>query len=332
MGAQMIQVSIIIPCFNGKRFLPDLVNCLKECVTDSVEVIFVDDGSTDGSGNSFIDYYPNATLIKKQNQGLAAARNSGATVAVGDFLQFLDVDDYIEAHKIKAQYSFAKFTGAEIVYSDWQMVTVTENIKNYEPVFNSKMEKEPVEELLMGWWNPPHSYLIKKSAYFDVGGSDEKLVNAQDFDLILRLAINKKKFRYLEGNFSKYYRYSGILSLARGSRFQYWKDYQTAVTKNYEFMQENHILTDKIKFAFAHRLLEVARNIYKIDRKWAKTTFLLSKTMHKSNVKNQKKVYKLLLSLFGFTQAEMFVLLYHNFINYLMSINLRIDLKKNYRK
>lgn len=91
-------LSIIIPCYNVQRYLGDLFASLKIC-NKSVEIIFVDDGSPDESGSmceAFANGRPNTYVIHKTNGGLSSARNAGLKVARGEYIWFVDSDDYID--------------------------------------------------------------------------------------------------------------------------------------------------------------------------------------------------------------------------------------------
>jgi hypothetical protein len=148
------------------------------------------------------------------------------------------------------------------------MVVVNDEAVLREPVCDAPMPCEPVRALMGGWWVPFHSYLITREAYLGVNGSDDTLVNAQDFDLMLRLAIAGKKFGYLAGHYADYFRYTSVKSLARGPRQRYWHDCQRAVEKGLEMLRCRGELSKERKAAAARKLHEVARSVYSIDRKW----------------------------------------------------------------
>jgi glycosyltransferase involved in cell wall biosynthesis len=311
----MVKVSLIIPCYNGIKYIENLCKCLYESVPENTEIIFIDDGSTDGCASIFKKMYPGGIVIRKKNAGLAAARNTGAEIAQGEYLQFLDVDDLIEKNKITDQYYFAKSKELDVVYSDWQMVVVKESETIFEPIFNTPMADEPAIELLRGWWNPPHSYLIKRSAYFDVGSSDESLINAQDFDVFLRLAINNKKFGYLPGNYSKYYRFVNVKSLARKSKKQYWTDYEKAVFKCFNSLFEKGKIDEKYLDIISKRLFLICRNIYKIDKSWANRLLKKIKKIHPGFKGPDDRIYRFLFILFGFYLTEFGINIYNRLLN-----------------
>jgi glycosyltransferase involved in cell wall biosynthesis len=259
-------VSIIVPCYNGRNYIRGLAEALTTVRKETFEVIFVDDGSTDGTAEIFGELMPDSIVLRQANSGVANARNTGARAARGEFLQLLDADDIIRPGKLYTQAAFAKKGDLDVVYSGWQMVVVDGKRRTREPACDRPMPCEPVAALLGGWWVPPHAYLVRRSAYWDVGGSDPTLVNAQDFDVILRMAIANKKFAHMPGCFADYYRYEKATSLARGPREQYWTDYERATDKAISLLGNQGALSSERRTAAAQKFHAVARNVYSFDK------------------------------------------------------------------
>ena len=112
------KISVIVPVYNVAEYL---VQCFDSIVAQDfsdIEVIVVDDGSTDGSSDICSDYcrrYDNFRLITKQNGGLSDARNAGTKIATGEYICFLDSDDYIAPNALRMLYDFATSKGCDIV-------------------------------------------------------------------------------------------------------------------------------------------------------------------------------------------------------------------------
>lgn len=93
-------LSFVIPVYNVESYLPQCLDSILSQITDECELILVDDGSKDTSGeicDRYRENHPNIKVIHKPNGGLASARNAGMDAAEGDYLAFVDSDDYIEA-------------------------------------------------------------------------------------------------------------------------------------------------------------------------------------------------------------------------------------------
>lgn len=90
-------ISVIVPVYNIEKYLPKCLECIERQTYRNLEIILVDDGSTDGSGKICDDYVardPRARVIHQTNKGLWAARNAGQDEAHGEYLWFSDGDDY----------------------------------------------------------------------------------------------------------------------------------------------------------------------------------------------------------------------------------------------
>src|SRR5690606_33004240 len=95
-----MKLSFVIPCFNMEHYLPQCLESLyrQDIDLSSYEIIVVNDGSHDGTleaARGYAHKYPNIKIIDKENAGVGAARNSGMDMAIGEFLYFLDPDDYL---------------------------------------------------------------------------------------------------------------------------------------------------------------------------------------------------------------------------------------------
>jgi glycosyltransferase involved in cell wall biosynthesis len=95
-------VSVIIPVYNGARFISEAIESACMQNYDSIEIIVVDDGSTDDT-SSIVQSFKNIRYIYQPNQGVAAARNTGIHKSRGELIAFLDADDYWASNKLNLQ-------------------------------------------------------------------------------------------------------------------------------------------------------------------------------------------------------------------------------------
>lgn len=99
-------VSIVIPVYNGSRFIEKAIACIKEQSFKDYELVIVDDGSGDDSYELAINLTKdiiNTTIIKKTNEGVSSARNKGIELASGKYIAFLDVDDVWDSSKLEKE-------------------------------------------------------------------------------------------------------------------------------------------------------------------------------------------------------------------------------------
>ncbi|MGA3419720.1 glycosyltransferase [Lactiplantibacillus plantarum] len=140
-------VSAILPVYNVQDYLEASVESLVKQVYPHIEIIIVNDGSTDNSGiicNKLAERYPNVTAIEQKNSGAAAARNTGMTIAKGKYYYFMDpddvlLDDYIgamvhQAEQDNAQLVIAGFSNLYESSEKTEKTFVTSETRKYETV------------------------------------------------------------------------------------------------------------------------------------------------------------------------------------------------------
>ena len=112
------KVSVVIPIYNVEIFLSQCIESIIHQTLEEIEIILVDDGSTDNSGKIADEYAKKDIRIKvihKANGGLSDARNAGIKAATGDYIGFVDSDDYVSENMFKKMYQKAKKEGTDVV-------------------------------------------------------------------------------------------------------------------------------------------------------------------------------------------------------------------------
>ena len=122
----MTSLSVIVPVYNGEPWLEACVNSVLPQLENGDQLIFVDDGSTDGSPALLSRWKsdPRVTVIRQENRGLSAARNAGIPLSTGEYLTFLDCDDALAGEAVKQLKAWAEQHGLpEFILFDAQVVT-----------------------------------------------------------------------------------------------------------------------------------------------------------------------------------------------------------------
>lgn len=188
-------ISVIIPCYNRKEQISKSLESVLHQSYENIEIIVVDDGSTDGTEAMFADYPDKRVryLRYMPNRGACYARNYGAERAKGEILAFQDSDDIWHADKLEKQYAHLTETGADMVFCGMNRVS-EDGSEYYFPVhsFNSvHATKQLLAENRVGTQN----ILMKKTAWADVR-FDESFRRYQDWDFAIRVSL-KHTMAYL---------------------------------------------------------------------------------------------------------------------------------------
>lgn len=120
-----MEISIIIPVYNVERYLKKCMDSILVQSFQDFEVILVNDGSVDESGSLCEEYarkYANIRAIHKENEGVAAARNTGIEASRGEYITFIDPDDYVEKHYLEVLYRIITKQTADLAICDGEIV------------------------------------------------------------------------------------------------------------------------------------------------------------------------------------------------------------------
>lgn len=145
MGEQAM-ISMIVPCYNSARYLGECLESLKAQSVPDIEIILIDDGSSDDTGamlDRFAAEEKRAKVVHKQNGGVSSARNCGLHLAAGRYIAFIDADDLFEKDALLKLYRHAVSTGAQIVSADHTILDMNDGGR--APVRAEAAELDPNE-------------------------------------------------------------------------------------------------------------------------------------------------------------------------------------------
>lgn len=182
-------VSIIIPTYNDRDVVCDAVDCSLNQTYDNLEIIVVDDGSTDGTEAILKEKFGcRIKCIRQENRGLSAARNTGIRNASGEYFQFLDADDLIDRTKIYVQVGqLQSVSGIAVAYCDYVRSSIDDETVTFKRKTPVLQQQKPLDDLIMKWETevsiPPHCFLFD-AAFFNKHGIafDETLPTHEDWD------------------------------------------------------------------------------------------------------------------------------------------------------
>jgi glycosyltransferase involved in cell wall biosynthesis len=212
------KVSVVIPCFNSSKYIESTINSVLDQTYQSIEIILVDDGSTDKTYELLSKYKKWAVILRHPdgaNRGQACSVNFGLSKASGQYISILNHDDLWREDNVQLQVTKLKNEpGVGLVYSNGY--AIDENGKHLYTIFPpDHKEENSYGKLLMQCYLPsPSAYMIRRTAWDAVGGFDPKMALATDHDLVLRIG-EVSKLAYISEH-SWYYRiHSEAASITR---------------------------------------------------------------------------------------------------------------------
>lgn len=210
---EMPTVSVVIPCFNASAWIREALKSVFEQEIPDLELIVVDDGSTDGSFNIVQKEFPSVHLVRVDHSGPSHARNVGTKASVGKFIQYLDADDMLGPDKLKIQLQALGQSGADIAYGDWQkLIHQADHSCEKGEIVRHLLEEPSESALLADFWCPPSVYLFRREVVEKSGGWDPERKLIEDVWFMLRCAQDTERFVYCPGIMAYYRIHPGSAS------------------------------------------------------------------------------------------------------------------------
>jgi glycosyltransferase involved in cell wall biosynthesis len=183
-------VSAVIATYESREYAPKAVESALSQSVAPLDVVVVDDGSTDGTVDALAPYRECIRYVRQDNRGQAAARNVGAAEAAGEWLAFLDADDAWEPERISTLLEFAGereaasayTTAARVMRADGSMSTTVLRCSSPDGVMTATDFLDQDKGSING-----SSVMVRREIFESAGGFDETLRSAEDVDLWLRL-------------------------------------------------------------------------------------------------------------------------------------------------
>lgn len=306
-----IKVSIIIPVYNAEKYIVECIEKVTNQTMKDIEIIIVNDGTKDSSILKIEEFFKDkrVKLINKKNSGASSARNSGIRTAEGEYIFFLDSDDYIEINTIQELYTKAEKNNLDVVVCDikifgenikeriWQDTTFREN-----KIFTGK---DYLEEYFLGNGSPAiWNKLWKRELYIENKiFYPENISYGEDGAIMPKLMINASKVGKINKAFYNYRQQKNSMMSKKGKKvMEYLKvynlidEYLIKIDKNWF---KKYQYTFKLNYVYEHLLLlnkfskEVKENeeyklLYKnffVDIKNSDEIYLKSENM-KGRLKN----------------------------------------------
>ncbi|MDE2277288.1 MAG: glycosyltransferase [Burkholderiales bacterium] len=260
-------VSVVMPCFNAERFVEQAVRSALGQTHGRVELLVVDDGSTDGSAAVLArlqaEFGTRLTRLRTERTGPYPARNLALRHAAGELVAFLDADDWWEPDFLASAWAALQTAQADLAYCGWQNVAdgAGRGAPGTEPYVPPAYEQgDVVEHFLRGCPWPIHAALVRREVLDAVGGFSERLFSSMDYDLWLRLlAVTRRLVRV--PRVLAYYRWHGAGQISAVK----WRQVLDAASAQRDFVRAQPQLVAHLPRARIAELIEgrVLQQAYK---------------------------------------------------------------------
>ncbi len=270
----MVKVSIIVPVYNTASYLEKCLDSLVNQTLKEIEIIVVNDGSSDNSQDIIDDYikkYPNLIKgFKNKNLGISKTRNFGITKAKGQYIAFIDSDDYVDVNVFLDGYEFASLNDLDIVV--WDFYKYFENSKRIEEVRTpdfkiSSIKDNPklIFEINYAPWNKLYKREIFNKFEFPV-------IKYEDFAILPQILCSVQKI----GKINKCYNYYLVRNNSETTIMDDKVfDILKILNKQYLFFMDNGLLSSyamEFEYYFIYRL-----TMYIIQQRYQKNRVIANK-------------------------------------------------------
>lgn len=272
-------VSVIITTYNCATYLIQALESVLNQTYQDLEIIVVDDGSTDATQKVLEPYLNRIRYHYKSNGGEASARNAGLELATGDYIAFLDADDLYQPNKIEEQIKiFQQFPTVDVVYTDIE--AVDENLQ-YQSILKSEGVYSLKEDFLCAMMVrqiiPATAAMMFKRHCIEGGiRYPEQYTNSVDYEFTLKLA-HHYQFYYLEQPLYIYRRHSGNLT----NRHQRQLDSEKAILRSFGISHIRQVVANS-SFNPKEKELILAKIFIKLDE-WSLAEEMLESLTHDNN-------------------------------------------------
>ena len=269
----MPKVSIIVPVYNVEKYIEKCLNSLVKQTMEDIEIIIVNDGSKDNSINvinKFIKRYPEKIqYLEKENGGLSDARNYGLPYAKGEYIAFLDSDDYVEEDMYEKMYKLAKKENSDMVECDFIWEYPNKQKEDIGQIYTNK--KQMLEKVRVVAWNK----LIKTNIVIENKITFPKGYRYEDVEFTYKLVPYLNKVSFLKKPCVHYVQRENSISNLQNERT---KEIFNVLDHVLDFYKKNNIYDE-----------------YKEELEYIYTRYLLcSSLLRMVKIKNKKIKNKLL--------------------------------------
>lgn len=311
----MAKVSLIVPIYNSQNYLEKCIKSLLNQTLKDIQIILINDGSTDNSEKiikSFDD--ERIVYISKDNEGIGKTRNLGIDKATGEFLAFVDSDDYLNEHFCEYMYQKAVNDDCDLVVCDFfedRNTLVGIKFKDFKDT-NLRETPELINNINLG----PCNKLYKKSLFDDKSNRFEENLKYEDAPFVVKMLLSANKIGKVNDYLTYYVIHSNSETTIRDKRMYDILEITDIIVNDLKkvdypndslvslavmiltdyTIQQRYISDVKYRHDFINKAFKYLNNL---DRKWRRCSYLKRFPRLKRYVKTSKLLTKIYCDLYN---------------------------------
>ena len=311
----MTKVSLIVPIYNSQKYLEKCIKSLLNQTLKDIQIILINDGSTDNSEKiikSFDD--KRIVYISKNNEGIGKTRNLGIDKATGEFLAFVDSDDYLNEHFCEYMYQKAVNDDCDLVVCDFfeeRNTLVGIKFKDFKDT-NLRETPELINYINLG----PCNKLYKKSLFDDKNNRFEENLKYEDAPFVVKMLVSANRIGKVNDYLTYYVIHSNSETTIRDKRMYDLLEITDIIVNDLKkvdypndslvslavmiltdyTIQQRYISDVKYRHDFINKAFKYLNNL---DRKWRRCSYLKRFTSLKRYVKTSKLLTKIYCDLYN---------------------------------
>lgn len=254
----MVKVSVIVPVYNVEKYIDRCLNSLVNQTLDDIEIIVVNDGSPDNSQKIIDKYAKKYKFVKsfiKKNGGISSTRNFGIEKATGEYISFVDSDDYVDTSLLEKLYNKAKEKDFDVAECDLKMVDDDGNlIKEVYPtlkedIFTEESKKKYMINMYTSVWNK-----IYKKELFDNNVLFKEGVWFEDVEFLYKLVPFVKTIGFVHESLCYYVQREGSITKTFDDRLLCYVDNWNGIVDFYKKKKFYNKYYDEIEYSYVRYL------------------------------------------------------------------------------
>lgn len=311
----MTKVSLIVPIYNSQNYLEKCIKSLISQTLKDIQIILINDGSTDNSEKiikSFDD--ERIVYISKNNEGIGKTRNLGIDKATGEFLAFVDSDDYLNEHFCEYMYQKAVNDDCDLVVCDFfedRNTLVGIKFKDFKDT-NLRETPELINYINLG----PCNKLYKKSLFDDKSNRFEENLKYEDAPFVVKMLVSANRIGKVNDYLTYYVIHSNSETTIRDKRMYDILEITDIIVNDLKkvdypndslvslavmiltdyTIQQRYISDVKYRHDFINKAFKYLNNL---DRKWRRCSYLKRFSSLKRYVKTSKLLTKIYCDLYN---------------------------------